>query len=385
MWKPYSNEDFCGKVLKDMLRIDSCQPDGNEAKVVERILSLFPEGTEHKVICHSDKRQSLIIYAPGQEKTGGVALLGHLDTVPTGDASAWRHPPLGAEEEDGQIYGRGAVDMKSGDTAMIAAALNVLSLNEKPKKPISFCFTADEENGGIGARALAEEDCVKNADVLLIAEPSDEYIGVAEKGALWLKLIVSGRLAHSSKPAEGINAIENAIAFRNRLSARIDQNSEDKYLGRTTLAITKLQGGVSENMIPDQAEMVLDIRTLKNIKHADILESAEKIIKELETEIPGLLITLEVLNNRPALGINDDHDLVKTAGKIRARLGIESGCKGIFFYTDASLIIPRGEKPFLIIGPGDDALAHKRDEHVTAGSVARMAEFYTEYLMETCY
>lgn len=139
----YISDNFCASLLKEFINTDTRQPEGNEARMVKAVLSHFPENIEKKVIDHGNSRETLIIKIKGESETGGVAFVGHTDTVATGDVSKWSFDPLAACEKDGYIYGRGAADMKSGDCSMIAAALETLSLNKTPKEPVYLCFTAD--------------------------------------------------------------------------------------------------------------------------------------------------------------------------------------------------------------------------------------------------
>ncbi|MEG2439192.1 MAG: M20 family metallopeptidase [Lachnospiraceae bacterium] len=385
MLDTYCNFEFCKKTLQKFIKINTCQPAGNESLMVSAILELFPTNTLHTIINHGNNRQTLIIKIPGKQDCGGIAFIGHTDTVPYGDCISWKYPPLSGTEKNGFIFGRGAVDMKSGDTSMTAAALSLLKLNEKPRENIYFCFSADEENRGLGAIALSELDYLNTVNEFFIAEPSNEMIGIAEKGALWLNIKSTGVLAHSSRPHKGINAIEKSIEFKKRLEYYIDTNTQDKYLGQTTISITNLKGGVSNNVIPDSSEMTLDIRTLTNINHQLVIQYASELVELMENEEPGLHIDVSVLNNRPAVSTEENHPFVHRVEKIYKDLGINSSKKGLFFYTDASQLIPKNNKPFLIIGPGNDEMAHQTDECVSIDSIVRMSQFYLKYLINYYY
>ena len=124
----FVNDTFCKEVLQRLVRINSCQPKGNEKEVVETILSYFPKDIEKEIIDHGNDRQTLIIKIKGESETGGVAFVGHTDTVAYGDMSRWTFAPLEAHEHNGYISGRGTADMKGGDTSMIATALEIRGL-----------------------------------------------------------------------------------------------------------------------------------------------------------------------------------------------------------------------------------------------------------------
>lgn len=385
MLETYCNDDFCKRILQKYIRVDSSQPEGNECDMVSAVLDSLPSDVEYSVIEHTAKRHSLIVKIAGEESTGGIAFVGHIDTVPFGDCASWKYHPLSAAEEEGKIYGRGASDMKGGVTAMTATLNTLLKYDRKPKSDIYFCFTADEEKDGMGAVALSKMREMNNVSEFIIAEPSAEKIGISEKGALWIKLCAKGRLSHSSRPEKGINAIEKLIEFSKRLTEFVDTDTEDKYLGYSTVVITKLKGGISTNVIPDTAEMELDIRTLTNVDHNEVIRFAEQLIDDMEAKYEGLKLNMTILNNRPAVGVDENCEMVKRIEHIYDEFHLNHAMKGLMFYTDVSQIIPSNPKPFVIMGPGDDALAHQTNEYITFSSVTRMAKIYTKYVLEYFY
>lgn len=378
----FVNDSFCKEVLQRLVRINSCQPKGNEKEVVEAILSYFPKDIEKEIIDHGNDRQTLIIKIKGESETGGVAFVGHTDTVAYGDMSRWTFAPLEAQEHNGYLYGRGTADMKGGDTSMIATALEILETKKTPKEPIYFCFTADEEVNGLGALALANAKCLETVREYFVAEPTNEDIGLCEKGALWLRVKTTGLLSHGSRPEVGVNAVEKTMEFFERFKPMIDRTLVDKYLGSTTMAITKLNGGVMTNVIPAYAEMEIDMRTLTNIDHEKVIADAKALAQTMADEKKGLKIEIEVINNRPAVATAEDHPFIGRVAEICRDNNFKVNKKGLFFYTDASQIIPKYNAPFTIMGPGDDLMAHQIDEKIEISSMTRMAKVYTDYVMK---
>ena len=370
----------CTKILTELIQINSSQPEGNEKLVVDQILAMLPQTTETEIIDHGENRQSLIIKIPGESDQGGVAFVGHTDTVTCGDLSQWHHPPFEAVVENGYLYGRGAADMKGGDASMLAAALTILQEGRRPKEPIYFCFTADEEVGGMGALALSQHPALATVREFIIAEPTGEQIGIAEKGALWLRLEVTGQLAHGSRPEIGVNAVEWAIAFYQRFLALVPQQEEHPYLGKSTVSVTRLQGGIMTNVIPEHAQLEMDIRTLPSVDQDQLIAGARRIAEELEQTVKGLSLRLEVLNDRPPVETPEQDPFVQRLQQVCREAGGESAIRGLHFYTDASQLIPRFRKPFVILGPGDDKMAHQTNEQVKIQSVVRVAQRYVDYL-----
>ena len=150
-------------------------------------------------------------------------LCGHIDVVPVGDASAWDRDPFSADIADGRIWGCGAVDMKSGVAACIAAAKAVRDVGIDLEGRLSIHSVVDEEAGGFGAM-----DAVKRA---IIAEPTWGDVIAAEGGLTWVRVTIFGKQAHAGwrfneiwpQPHEqgrlepGVNAIELANRFLNAL------------------------------------------------------------------------------------------------------------------------------------------------------------------------
>ena len=83
-------------------------------------------------------------------------------------------------------------------------------------------FTADEESGGLGVRTLRDKGLLQDLSKVFITEPSDEEIGICEKGTLWLNVSIKGKSAHGSKPQLGINAIENLYEYIDKLKSTLD-------------------------------------------------------------------------------------------------------------------------------------------------------------------
>lgn len=373
------SREYCGDLLKTLVRMDTCQPNPGEERMVKLLAGLFPETAEKKIIRHGEGRASLIVRLPGEAR-GGVAFVGHMDTVACGDETAWKYPPLEAKEENGVIWGRGTADMKGGLVSMIAACRHLLESGAKLKKDIVLCFTADEEVGGLGALAVAEEETLHQAETVIVAEPSNENIGICEKGALWLKISAVGALAHGSRPEIGVNGVEKLMEFERRFRKIVPVSEEHVFLNHTTMAVTKLNGGIMTNVIPANAVMEIDMRTLPSVSHDKLLTQAGDICAEMMEECPKLSLKVEIINNRPAVEVAADHPFVEEMKAACEKAAITPVVKGLYFYTDASQIIPKTKAPFVIFGPGEDTMAHQFNEHIEIDSMVRVAKAYVEYM-----
>ncbi len=380
-YKPTIEE--CREVLQSLVKINTCQPEGNEGKLADMIIEkMIPEGMTCRRIGHSLQRASLIVKMEGEKAEGGLALIGHMDTVACGELDNWAYPPHQAEVKGDILYGRGSADMKGGVAAMLLTARKIAGSGKKPRRPVYFCFTADEESKGIGIRAIVEEKYLETVEEVIICEPSDEKIGICEKGALWLAVTIHGRASHASRPELGVNAIEHGIDFANRLKKVVEGKKSHFILGHNTASITRFQGGIMTNIIPSEAKMELDIRTVPGVLHDEIIRMAKEICRGIMEQHPAVHMEVNVLNNRPALETPQDSPFVERIMKAAENVGISTAQKGLYFYTDASQMIPERPIPFVIAGPGDDAMAHCVNEHISLSSVSRYTELYTNYIME---
>lgn len=375
----------CASLLTLLVEIDTCQPDGNEAHLVDFIEARYPNT---RAICtridHSPARASLVVKVPGSKPSGALALAGHLDTVACGDASAWLSPPLTASIKGDTLGARGAADMKGGLAAMLLALDNLLNEPDTPRREVLFCFTADEEKDGLGARALIQSGLLADVSELIICEPSGACIGLAEKGALWVRINATGSACHASRPELGANALDGLLAFVEKSRTILDNMQSHPLLGQNTQCVTNLHGGIMTNIVPASAFLELDIRTLPVTSHVEIVEKLENICAEIEKEMAPLALDLEVLNDRPALGMDESHPLVRAVQTCAQKCGLPLGKKGLFFYTDASQFVPALNVPFVILGPGDDSQAHKSDESISLASVAHFAQIYAALITDTC-
>lgn len=373
------------RVLEKLVRCDTCQPEGNEERIIKLIDGMLPDALERKIISCGKNRASLVAKLPGKTDRGGLAFLGHVDTVACGDVADWKYDPHAATCVDGVLYGRGAADMKGGDTAMILAARELAAKDERPEKPIYFCFTADEESGGAGILSMEEQGLFDELDEMIVCEPSDEKISFCEKGALWLRLKIRGVASHASRPHLGRNAVEYGIWFVQKLREKILETKQHPILGNTTMAVTKFHGGNMTNIVPAEASLEVDIRTIPGVSHQELCQTAETLCRNMQTAYSNVTTELTVLNNRPAIECDVQSAFREKIADAARESGLDMQKRGHQFFTDASLVLPKHNIPFVIAGPGDDKQAHVANENIPISSVTRFAKFYARYLEQNYF
>jgi len=375
----------CATTLQDLVRIDTTHPMGSEMEIVTYLVTRFEDhdcGLD--VLDHGQNRGSLVLTVPGEVEGKSLAFVGHVDTVPVDDADQWGFLPHGGTIEDGFLYGRGAADMKGGVTAMVEAARYLLEGGITPRRTVKFCFTADEEADGAGVMAMMEEGHLDDVAAVFIPEPTDGKIGLTEKGALWLEVTATGRSSHGSRPDLGRNAIEHLLAYVDELRASIDLSRESDILSElnhSTFVVSKIEGGTKTNVVPCRAMVAIDIRTVFGVDHGEIIRTAEDIALTMAGSTEDLSLAIAVKNDRPAIGVEKGHAFIEGIATEMERLGLSLAYKGLHFYTDGSQIVPQLSIPFAILGPGEDSMAHQKDERIAIDMVSDVANVFVSYIL----
>lgn len=324
---------------------------------------------------HGNGRGSLVFRLGGTNPAVRVGFAGHLDTVPAGNLADWSSAPFEPLERDGLVYGRGTSDMKGGVAAMLALCVSWLRKGPPPVDIVCF-FTADEESAGVGMSALCDAGLLENLSFLIVAEPTGLRPALCEKGIAWYDVTVRGKTSHAAMPEKGANALELGYAWLSRIKRKVVSASKaDPLLGKNTFSVTQAQGGIKINVIPDRAVFALDIRLLPG--RAPDWEGVETLFREEADRFgaahPGFFAAWERRDCRAALQTDPRHPAVRWFLE-RSRNGKPVG---VYYFTDASLIIPRYPRlPFIIFGPGDPAECHCPDEKIPLASVGEAAAQY---------
>ena len=203
------------ELLQTLIRFDTTNPPGNEAKCIDYLNTLIREtGLETTILARDDKRPNLITRLPGRGEASPLLLYGHVDVVTTAH-QAWTHPPFSGDIIDGYVWGRGALDMKSGIAMMVAALLRAkVEGVTLPGDVILAIVSDEEEDGEYGAKYLVENhphyfEGVRYAIgegggfTIQIAGQKFYPISVGEKQVCSLRATMRGPGGHGSMPLRG--------------------------------------------------------------------------------------------------------------------------------------------------------------------------------------
>jgi acetylornithine deacetylase/succinyl-diaminopimelate desuccinylase-like protein len=289
-------------LLQNLIRFDTTNPPGNERACIEYINSLLKEaGIETTIVAKTPERPNVIARLKSEGKVPPLLLYGHVDVVTT-ENQKWGHPPFEARIVDDFIWGRGALDMKSGVAMMLAAFLKAKAERVSLPGDVIFAAVADEEAGGdYGSRFLVNE----HADLFKgVKYAFGEFGGfnmsmggkrmypimVAEKQCCWMKMTFHGRGGHGSMPV-----YHQAMAKLARTVNLLDQKRLPYHLtpavhlmldsiadalgGATGLAVramtSPLLAGVILNLLGERGDIFSPL--LHNSISPTIVHASEKI------------------------------------------------------------------------------------------------------------
>jgi succinyl-diaminopimelate desuccinylase len=257
-------------IARDLIRCRSVTPaDGGVLDMLARLLR--SSGFAFEMLTFSEPGTADIanLYARIGEGEKHLAFAGHTDVVAPGEESAWSHPPFAGEVADGELFGRGAVDMKGAIACFLAAALNYLSGRRGvPGGSISLLITGDEEsvaiNGTVKLLRWAAERRIR-FDHCIVGEPTSaarlgDTVKIGRRGSLNGALIVSGQQGHVASPQLADNPIRGLVTLMSALMAEpLDQGTE--HFDASNLEFTSVDvGNRTVNLIPGEARARFNIR-----------------------------------------------------------------------------------------------------------------------------
>ncbi len=404
--------DEAVKGLQDILRIDSTTGQENEAQ--DHIEKLLKEvGMDVDKWCDTDEdlknhpgyfgcgakdlgdRPNVVGTAKGSGEGRSLILNGHIDTVPAGDLSQWRHGPFLGDIEDGLIYGRGASDMKSGLIAAYYAYKAVKNAGIALKGDVIYQSAISEENGGAGTLGIVNRGY--KADGAIILEPTTNIITTAELGTMLFRIIVEGKAAHGSTSYEGVSAIEKFSYVYDELmkwNADVNKNSDEindyrfkNYKVPADLSFGSVHAGTWPAMLP--SDLVAEGRYAYTLK-GSILSARNDFEKELariSENDPWLKehpVKVEWFNVAwEPYNLQDVHPLPIALQECCEALGMNTELGGVPFGSDIKYM-PYVDTPAVLFGPGTIKKGHFANESVDIEEYINAIEVLACMIVKWC-
>jgi succinyl-diaminopimelate desuccinylase len=364
-------------LTQELIRFETINPPGNESPCAHYLGGILEAaGFNTSYASMGDNRDNLIAWIGGEEGRLPICFSGHTDVVPLG-AAPWTVAPFGGEIADGRIYGRGSSDMKSGVAAFATAAFKLAPrLGATPG--LVLVITAGEERGCEGANLLSRQGLLPKAGAIVVAEPTANRVLAGHKGVFWLEGAARGVTAHGSMPEQGDNAVYKAARAALALEAFDFSGDAHPILGRPTVNVGWMRGGLNVNSVPDEARFGVDVRLVPGVER-------ERLIERFR-QASGGEVDFEVKGASDAVWTDPGDAWVRdVAGVVQSATGAASPIGGASFFTDAAALkLGMGNPPTVILGPGEPSMAHQTDEYCLVKRVEEAEAIFAELIVRWC-
>ena len=361
------------KVLSELIKFQTVSGTSNLALIeyCEKRLSKVG-ASSFRTSDEAKKRFNLFSTVNGKGKVNGngIILSGHTDVVPA-SAKEWSSDPFVCKEKNNKVYGRGTCDMKGFIACSLALAPYFASQNLK--KPIHFSFTYDEETACQGAPVMIKELKKRNLNcsVCIVGEPTNMKAVQAHKGCYEYSTYFTGLAGHGSAPDKGVNAVEYATRFINKLLGLREELKKRKPKNSvftppyTTLGVGRIKGGLARNVIADQCVVDWELRPVvpeDGVYVNKIMDAYVKdvLLPKMRKVYPKADIKKEIIGE--IIGFNKEED--SQAINLVCNLTGDNSREVVSFGTEAGLFQEIGIST-VVCGPGSVEQAHTIDEFVS--------------------
>tara|TARA_B110000196_G_scaffold80222_1_gene68947 strand:- start:15 stop:1205 length:1191 start_codon:yes stop_codon:yes gene_type:complete len=359
------------KILTDLIAFKTISGEDNNSLIdyCDEILKKLG-ATSFKTFDNEKKRVNLFATLKAKKLNGKkpIILSGHTDVVPV--SKSWSTDPFKATIKGNKLFGRGACDMKG----FIACTLAYAPIYSKANldRDIHFSFTFDEETACQGAPLLIREMLNRGIKdgICIVGEPTNMKIIDGHKGTYEYTTYFNGLAGHGSAPHKGVNTIEYAARYINKLleiretlKTRTPKDSvfDPPY---TTLQIGGVNGGIARNVIADKCHVDWELRPV--VKEDGIWVNSEidkfankNLLPEMKKIHPESSIKKEIIGE--IIGFNRDEK--SEACELISNLTGDNSREVVSFGTEAGLFQEIGISA-VVCGPGSIEQAHKVDEYI---------------------
>jgi len=369
-------------IAKQLISYDTSGPPAKEQPCAEWIRDFLEDigvETELQII---EKDRANVIGKIGTGTKPGLVLSGHIDVVLAGDPDLWKlSEPFNPVVKDGNLYGRGACDMKGPDASILQAVKELVK--KKFKRQLNLVFTAGEDTKGWYVKKVIEEKKItpKDAQYGIVAEPSLMKVIPIHKGSGSTKVKISGKAAHSSTPELGINAIymaEDFLRETRKLQSELNK-IKHPFLGPSTIQCTIINGGFKSNIIPDKATLNFSNRLIPEHKDPETSKKwFEDIIQRMKKNDEKFQAEITRHSAKQPLEVPLDSDIVKILTEI-----VKTKPEGAPYYTEAVDYTQAGI-PTVVCGPGSIDQAHTPDEYISLQQLDEGVRVFKEIIKRIC-
>jgi acetylornithine deacetylase/succinyl-diaminopimelate desuccinylase-like protein len=323
--------------------------------------------------------------------TGGgksLVLNGHLDIYEL--SRDWTRKPFVPTLEEGKVFGAGIADMKAGTAAALSAMRRIATSSTRLRGDVIFQGVSCHFEGGVGTRALCAAGYV--GDAAIDCEPSSNTIGIAHRGAAYLKITTRGRQAHTTYKHLGVNAIETMepiLKGLRQLEGTLAYEPHPLLPGAPILNIGTIEGGTKHNQVPDRCVVTLDIRLLPSQDPYDVKQQVEAMIEQLRINVDARIDATVEFSEHWLSGPRHAYEIDAAAPIVRALdsavrhvTGAEPTYQGVPFWCDLVGLKEFGV-PGVNFGPGDPPYNFP-DEFVFEAQYLQAVDVYEQLIRQWC-
>ena len=385
------DEDELIELTRALIRIPSVvrpdDPGATEAMVARHVeVWLTKQGFDLEVQEVAPGRPNVVAWLG--EKGAGKSLLleGHTDVVTEGDPVEWTHPPFEADLVGGRIYGRGAADMKSGLAAAMVAAAAIKRSGVALGGRLVVGALVDEEGDMLGAKHLCTTAIGRELDAAIICEPEQNELCLEQRGVVWARVAIRGRMAHGAMPEAGVNPItalgallQEVPALERRLRRLCRRSPHLRPPTVTpTIARAPVQGVEQSNVIPSSARALLDVRLTPGPDEAAVAREIDAACHRAMARCPGSTVEWEPVNGfRLATKVERTEPLARAmVVGVRQATGRRAVFGGVPGSTDGTILRTALGIPIVTCGPGNRLIPHQVDEYVEITELVDAAKIY---------
>lgn len=369
----------CEELLAQMIAIETVNPlfggpaDG-QGELIAHLESLARAwGLATRRLAVPEGGENLLITLEVDPSAPWLLFESHVDTV---SIAGMTIDPLKVKTDGDKLYGRGACDTKGSGAAMFWAMQDYARGAQRPHN-VGLLFALDEEARMTGAKAFAAKELKEFLPKLrgmIVGEPTLMRPVVATNGVIRWKTITRGRAAHSSVPANGKSAISAMLRVVEAIESRYvpTVTASHPLTGRAAMSVNVIRGGTQVNIIPEYCEIECDRRTVPGETEAQVWAERDAVLAGHEVEHTDLYVV-------PSMGDELSRDFLKLLQPVLPKHGLDTTGRGEPYVTDASHFGAAGAAA-IVIGPGDLAQAHTKDEWVSRRQLAQAVAVYSDLM-----
>jgi len=326
---------------------------------------------------------------------------GHTDVVTPGNLSRWQYDPFGAQIEKGRMFGRGTNDTKGNLAAMLVAMAALKASGIPLAGSIVGGVLCDEEGMMTGVQHFIARGHADPVTAAVICEPQDGLVCITQKGAVRARFTVHGRMSHGAMPLSGLNPAPAVAWIIDGLAGleveAIQSVGKDPLLGWPSFTPTVVQapsqGPPQLNVVPGEAQILVDVRTIPDQNHDTIRKALSALGRQAVREVNQryretdrrlgirrpweLDATMEYLSDRPCTHTDrGDPVVVSAVWASRQISGREPDFAGVPGATDGTFLWALKDIPIVTMGAGDRQVPHQVDEWVDLDQLVDTVRIY---------